>query len=318
MNFPPEGLLLIFEAQYFSMKFSGHDTFACRTPWLYKGLELLNKQVDRSKDLSVFSKGSTTVELGVGKNMLNAIKHWLLAFGIIEEETSEPTLLSSLIFAEGNEEAIDLFVEDRFTLWLLHFEICQKKYATIYHYFFQEYFKRKSTRTFSETDFINALKTWIVEESKYNLPSENSLRSDFRCLIDTYCIKIAKSVTYEDNYTTLLGELGLIKRTDFRSDGKEVLYELNSLAAMKEPVELFAALLIKAFGVSSSKTIDDVYSVIGTALLLTREDLSHKLEALTQDYSAVFSFRSDAGVQELQINSKVDWFQFAIENYYRK
>jgi len=299
------------------MKFSGHDTFACRTPWLYKGLELLDKQDDKIKDLSVFGKGQTTVELGVGKNMLNAIKHWLLAFGVIEEESCKPSLLSSLIFTNEEEEALDLFVEDRFTLWLLHYEICTLEYATIYHYFFKEYFKRKSTRTFAETDFINTLKSWI-SENKFNVPSENSLRSDFRCLIDTYCLKVAKNITYEDNYTTLLGELGLIKRTELRSDGKEVIYELNYLAAVKEPVELFGTLLIRAFGRQASKSIDEVYAIVGTALLLTREDFSHKLESLTQDYSSAFSFRSDAGIQELQINSKLDWFQFAVQNYYRK
>lgn len=298
------------------MKFSGHDTFACRTPWLFKGLQILDKQDSRAKDLAVFSQGQTTVDLGVGKNMLNAIKHWLLSFGIIDQATNEPSKLSELIYKSADEEGVDLFIEDRFTLWLLHFEICANQYATIYNFFFREYFKRKSTRTFSETEFLNTLKSWINENGQ-NLPSINSLKSDFRCLIDTYCIKSGKNVTYEDNYTTLLGELELIKRTEMRSEANEIIYELNYLAALKETSELIGTLLLRMYGQDVSKSLDDVYSDIGTPLLLTREDFSHKLEALTQDFSSVFSFRSDAGVQELQINSSLNWFDFALKNYYR-
>ena len=310
------------------MKFSGHDTFACRTPWLYKGLELLHQQVTKQKDLSILSKAQTTVSLGVGKNMLNAIKHWLLAFGIVDDKSLETTLIASLIYHENEEEALDLFIEDRFTLWLLHYEICHREYATIYHYFFKEYFKRKSTRTFSETEFINNLRTWIQEQNLLNaklenrdkpiaLPAENSLRADFRCLVDTYCIKTGKNSTYEDNYTTLLGELELIKRTELRSEAREQVYEINFQAALNEAPSLFATLLLKEFGQNASESIDAVYSALGTTLLMNREDFSSVLETVTQDYSSYFSFRSDAGVQELQINCTLNWFQFALEKYYR-
>ena len=67
------------------MRFSGHDTFACRTTWLYKGIDFLNSRRDSDNqiDISKLNGHLPTIDLGVGKNMVNAIKHWLLAFGVV-------------------------------------------------------------------------------------------------------------------------------------------------------------------------------------------------------------------------------------------
>ena len=53
--------------------FSGHDTFHCRSLWLKKGYDylLLNKK---------FSDDDAVVVLGVGKNMVTAIRYWMKAF----------------------------------------------------------------------------------------------------------------------------------------------------------------------------------------------------------------------------------------------
>ena len=155
------------------MKFSGHDTFACRTTWLYKGIDLLNKKrtSDNQLDMTILNSHQATIDLGVGKNMVNAIKHWLLAFGIIEIEDNDFGVLAELIYADGDDDNnLDAFIEDKFTLWILHHEICTRQYASIFHYFFKEYFKRKSTRTFSETEFVGSLASYIKGEGE-SLPS---------------------------------------------------------------------------------------------------------------------------------------------------
>ena len=304
------------------MRFSGHDTFACRTTWLYKGIKLLNEsRQDGEYNLSILSGGEATIQLGVGKNMVNAIKYWLLSFGIFDVEENEFSDIAELIYAEdGDDNDADAFIEDRFTLWLLHHEICSRNHATIFNFFFTEYFKRKSTRTFSETEFVASLVSWIKELDE-KVPSEKSLRSDLRCLIDTYCFKKSKKATFEDNHTTLLTELGLLKRTDFKSGDNESIYELNTQAALKEPPSLFATLLLKEFGAKGAQSIslDDVYLNLGTVLLLNREDFSKKLEDVSQVFSKEFSFKENkaTGIQELQINTSIDWLTFAKKRHYR-
>ena len=46
--------------------FSGHETFACRSFWLKKGYNYF-------KSNKKFSSSESVIELGVGKNMVNAI-----------------------------------------------------------------------------------------------------------------------------------------------------------------------------------------------------------------------------------------------------
>lgn len=302
------------------MRFSGHETFACRTTWLYKGIDFLHKRrnSDNQIDITKLSGYHPTIDLGVGKNMVNAIRHWLLAFGVIDTEKNDLSEIAKLIYSDGANDNIDAFIEDNFTLWILHHEICSRNYATIFNYFFKEYFKRKSTRTFSENEFVGALSSYIKGEGE-KLPSFKSLGSDFKCLIDTYCIKKNKKATFEDNYTSLLTELNLIKQTGFKAD-KETIYELNTQAAENESTALFATLLLKSFGKSTSTSVslDDVYLHLGTLLLLNRDSFSKIIEKVASDFSSEFSFKQNdaTGIQELQINTGNSWMSFAKKHHY--
>jgi epsilon-lactone hydrolase len=55
------------------MKFSGHETFACRYAWLPKALQAVesNPRIFSDEDQAM-------VELGVGKNMVRSIRFWVL------------------------------------------------------------------------------------------------------------------------------------------------------------------------------------------------------------------------------------------------
>lgn len=57
------------------LTFSGHDSFQCRSLWLKKGYDFV--KAGRS-----FTDEDAVVELGVGKNMVNAIRYWMKAFGL--------------------------------------------------------------------------------------------------------------------------------------------------------------------------------------------------------------------------------------------
>src|ERR1700749_186601 len=61
--------------------FSRHETFAPRFGWLRKGFLAV------SKDPEAFLKDEAPVTLGVGKNMVNAIRYWSKAFKLTVEFT---------------------------------------------------------------------------------------------------------------------------------------------------------------------------------------------------------------------------------------
>jgi hypothetical protein len=64
-------------------RISGHETFPCRYTWLPKAVRGL------SKNPQLFSnEDQAMVDLGVGKNMVRAIRYWARAAGLVE--SSEP------------------------------------------------------------------------------------------------------------------------------------------------------------------------------------------------------------------------------------
>jgi hypothetical protein len=118
------------------LKFSGHDTFHCRQQWLSKGVKLIE-----SEGYTEFNKHETAIsKLGVGKNMVQSIQHWLKAFGLIKtgNEISE---IANLLFIENN--GFDPYLEDEGTLWLLQYKLCSTSHASIFRLIFSEYFLRE-------------------------------------------------------------------------------------------------------------------------------------------------------------------------------
>ena len=85
----------------FAKSFAGHQTFAFRYSWLKKGLDLVRS------DSGSFQRDDAVVQLGVGKNMVESIRHWCLATQILEEESGtrardlRPTELGSSLLSDN-------------------------------------------------------------------------------------------------------------------------------------------------------------------------------------------------------------------------
>ena len=65
--------------------FAGHQTFAVRSGWLKKGLDGLSDPT--AGGATLFTRDDALVTLGVGKNMVQSIRHWLLVTRMAEEST---------------------------------------------------------------------------------------------------------------------------------------------------------------------------------------------------------------------------------------
>ena len=60
-----------------NLKFSGHETFSCRTFWLKKGYDFVIENNN-------FNAPEAPSLLGVGKNMVASIQHWMKAMSILQ------------------------------------------------------------------------------------------------------------------------------------------------------------------------------------------------------------------------------------------
>ena len=62
------------------VNFAGHESFPLRYSWLKKGFDCLLRNGPHC-----FSSDEALVQLGVGKNMVRAIRHWGLVAGVWSE-----------------------------------------------------------------------------------------------------------------------------------------------------------------------------------------------------------------------------------------
>src|SRR5262245_4385627 len=100
------------------VKFSGHETFACRYAWIPKALQAIRT------DPNLFAhEDRAMVELGVGKNMVRSIRFWVEATGMAmpsDDGSLRPTWLGELVF---KSDGLDPYMEDIQTLWLIHWNL---------------------------------------------------------------------------------------------------------------------------------------------------------------------------------------------------
>src|SRR4051812_44921015 len=122
--------------------FAGHESFHCRQFWLKKGYDFI-------KARRRFSEESAVIELGVGKNMVISIRHWMKSFDLLDEGENL-TIIAQKIF---EKKGWDPFLEDEGTLWLLHYQLAKKGYASIFKLIFSEL--RKSRPEFSKKNFYS-------------------------------------------------------------------------------------------------------------------------------------------------------------------
>jgi hypothetical protein len=102
-------------------KFARHETFAPRFGWLHKAY----MQVKDNSE--IFHAEDAPVVLGVGKNMVNAMRYWSQAFKLTQEHPhKEPTYRAYVASPTWrarwllDEQGADPYLEDTGSLWLLH------------------------------------------------------------------------------------------------------------------------------------------------------------------------------------------------------
>jgi len=215
------------------MQFAGHDTFHIRDGWLHKGLNVV------SKNPEIFSDKYATDTFGVGRNMVDAIRYWLNASGLIENGKVKSTAEnagSKVVFSSLGKLLYrrDRFIEEDLSLWALHFQLATNQdKATAWFWFFN---KLPVTR-FDSQICLNYLVRWIEQTEVKKKPNLTSLQKDINCLLRTYTKAHGKrraDYSPEDSFECPLASLQLV---DFLEHSDS--YKLNFGKRMV-PVAAFA------------------------------------------------------------------------------
>lgn len=185
------------------MKFRAHDTFFIRKGWLSKGMRnvVANQDVFVTKD-----KNRNPMDvLGIGANMVKALRYWLQVVGLTTEPTKGQRIQTLTSFGKLVYKH-DPYIEEMGTLWLLQYQLAKNRdEATAWYYFFNEF----NMSEFTRDDFVQALQNYIVMAQEQ--AAIRSLNDDFSCIINTYISRgKTTKASPENNIDCPFGELGLI------------------------------------------------------------------------------------------------------------
>lgn len=187
------------------MKFRAHDTFFIRKGWLSKGMRCVSKK----PDVFISHDENPMDVLGIGANMVKALRYWLQAVGLTVEASKGKRIQRFTELGERIYEH-DTYIEELGTLHLLQYRLAsQKEEATAWFFFFNEF----SMLEFSREDFVTALQKYtkmVDNETDYAM---RSLNDDFQCIINTYLPRYKSNpakVSPENSIDCPFGELGLI------------------------------------------------------------------------------------------------------------
>jgi hypothetical protein len=181
-----------FESRQF---FARHETFHPRFGWLKKGFDRA------AANPAIFLQDDAPVQLGVGKNMVRALRYWCQAFKLLRDD--QPTSFGQqLLRAEG----WDPYLEDLASLWLLHWKLVEPPcYATTWSFVFNQF----RPVEFSTDELLKQLGEY--RDRVAPRMAESSLRKDINCLLRMYTQQVTrKNSVSEDSLDCPFAELGLL------------------------------------------------------------------------------------------------------------
>lgn len=216
------------------LSFSGHQTFSFRYAWLPKGV------LAAKEDPKIFFRDDALVTLGVGKNMVDSIRFWCEALGLlaVDGRTGSASVepLGALLFGKDRrEKGVDPYLEDPGTLWLLHWQlVSSSEIASTWHLAFTRWGRTIFTR--------DELTRWILQVARQSTATRSSpasIKRDVDVFLRTY-VPLAEDRRrpLEDSFDCPLGELGLIRQLE------EGFYQFHQGAKPGLPVEVLLFALI--------------------------------------------------------------------------
>ena len=306
-------MLATFDLAGHSFSFSGHETFVFRYTWLKKGVDAI------LKDAKAFGKEDAIVELGVGKNMVRAIRHWSLATGVVEEEPKSrgkelrATSFGTFLMGAG-ATGVDPFLEDPNSLWLLHWALMTNGSRSTT---WQWAFNRLPSNEFTREGLYQSLEDELLRLS-LPVPSENTLRRDIEVFVRTYLSgRSARGGAVEDSLDCPLTELGLLEEVS----GTNLL---NIRRGPKSTLSrrTFAFCLLEFWNRTAPGTKTLAFSEIaysrdspGMVFKLDENSIIEYLETLETSTDGAMGYVESAGLKQVYRQDDCDGFSWLAAHY---
>ena len=191
--------------------FYKHGGFSPRYGWVRKAYKNVkaNPEIFRSED--------ALVQLGVGKNMVEAIKFWGLASKVIVQSPNTPPPAKAANFvptyfgeALFGDNGWDPFVEDPATLWLTHwFLFSPPSKLPIWWHAFNNF----SATEFSSEELVDSVTGQIAQIADWKSPASGSIQRDVVTFLATYGPHNKIKSGLDDRVDSPLRQLHLLNRS---------------------------------------------------------------------------------------------------------
>ena len=278
--------------------FSGHESFHCKSLWLKKGYDFLAEGY-------AFNSPDAVVRLGVGKNMVSAIRFWMKAFGLTINDT--PTELARYIFA--HDDGVDSFLEDINTLWLLHYSLVKSNVASLYNLLFLEFQREK--KEFDKSSLQSFIKRKCSVPEQKNVYNENTVKKDINVLLQNYIMPTSlKSI---EDFSALMIGLNLILQFPASNIEKSDSYYFNEtkVSAISPSVILYALIDIK--GDDNTVSFDKLKD-LSLIFCLSVTGLIEIIKSLESSFPKLH-YTDNSGIKNVQFTGTIDKFE-VLDDYY--
>ena len=255
------------------------------------------------------------VDLGVGKNMMRAIRFWAHAAGMIEPvgkgSGHRVTAFGGAILGD---EGADPFLEDIRTLWLVHWKLSTNMVSPLLAWDYL--LNRWQEPTLAPTAAVDALKKELGLQDQYLSPV--TIHQHFDTFLHTYVpTRGRKGDVQEDSLDSPLVELELLIKAGEREvdtgGRREALYAFRREEKPDITSELFTYCVADFWSQRHPreetlplKTIANGHGSPGQIFKLAEEDIRIRLAALDRDTSGALTFSDAASLQQLRLRRKLD------------
>jgi len=253
------------------------------------------------------------IALGVGKNMVRAIRFWLTAAGLAvgkRDGSFTPTAFGRSLM-DG-----DPFLEDVRTLWLLHWAISSNDKDPLFAWDFM--LSRWPQHEFTRTEALDAFRRDFARQDKQDKRlSDVTLQQHIDVFVHTYVpTRAQKGAVQEDNLDCPLVELDLMRSVGERTSGsgREPIYAFQFEDKPEITPELFTFFVVDFWRRKhpSEQTLSVRELALGSGspgrlLKLSEPDLKERLSRIEMDSRRMLKFRESAAADHVVRTSDLRW-----------
>ena len=206
----------LLESEVYKFQFAGHETFTLRYGWLKKAVDAVldAESMTNNDPNSVFTSDRSIADFGVGKNMVQSIRHWAIAAGILRLQGGRVAPRSDRPWTNHlRRKRRSVPRTSRLSLACpLAFGLKPERTTTWYWAF-----NELNESSFDRDLLVQRLwqRIELLRESgrvKESRLSQTTIRRDVECFVRTY---LAKSLSgkglHEENLESPLSELSLVQ-----------------------------------------------------------------------------------------------------------